>query len=92
MDDDDGVAGLVSALATYMRAHPCASDTAPGIAQWWFPTEDFVSRKQLAQALQFLVDRQAIEQVVAADGQVRYRRIGDDAALDAVVAAARTAR
>ena len=92
MDDDDRVAGLVSALATYVRAHPCASDTASGISQWWLPTEDFVSRKQLATALQFLVDRQAIEAVVAADGLVRYRRIGDDAVLDAAVAAARTAR
>ena len=92
MDDNDRVAGLVSALATYMRTHPCASDTASGIAQWWLPTEDFVSRKQLALALQFLVDRQAIEQIVAADGQVRYRRIADDAALDAAVVAARSSR
>jgi hypothetical protein len=75
-----------------MREHPCASDTASGIAQWWLPTEDFVSRKQLATALQVLVDRQAIEAVVAADGQVRYRRTGDDALLDAAVAAARTPR
>jgi hypothetical protein len=92
MDDDDRVAGLVSALARYLRAHPCASDTASGIAQWWLPTEDFVSRKQLAMALQFLVDRQAVEAVVAADGQVRYRRTGDDALLDAAVAAARAPR
>ena len=86
MDDNDRVAWMVSAIATYLRAHPHASDTASGIWQWWLPAEDLVSQKHLATALQFLVDQRLIEEIAAADGRLRYRRIGDDAALDAVIA------
>ena len=86
--DDEPVPALICALTAYLRAHPSASDSASGISQWWLDTGHFVGPKHLEQALHFLIDRQVMEMISAADGRTRYRRIGSDAALDAADAAA----
>ena len=85
--EEDTVATLVIALAAYVRAHPAAADSVSGIAQWWLSSEEFVAQRDVEQALKILVDRQVMEEVVAADGRRRYRRIGSDADLEAAVAA-----
>jgi len=85
---DEKVAALVCALVAYLRAHPSASDTASGISQWWLDSEEFVTHQHLEKALKFLIDRQLVEEIAAADGRKRYRRIGCDEALAAAAAAA----
>jgi hypothetical protein len=84
---DETVAALVRALVAYLRAHPSASDTAAGISQWWLGTEEFVTYQHLERALRFLIDRGVVEEIAAADGRKRYRRIGGDETLAAAIAA-----
>lgn len=87
---DDEVTVVVRALVSYLRAHPLACDSALGIAQWWLKPEDVVSMDVLVQALDWLQRRGVLEESTGGDGRVRYRRRGDDALLDRVLAARQT--
>jgi hypothetical protein len=84
---EDEVTAAVRVLASYLRANPLACDSALGIARWWFKPENVVSMDVLVRALEWLERRGAVEQSVAADGRVRYRRRGDDAVLDLALTA-----
>ena len=64
---------LVGTLAVYLRAHPFACDSAEGIRQWWFETE--VAMDDLMTALEWMQLNHVVEELKAADGHVRYRRL-----------------
>lgn len=85
--NENEVTAVVRSLGRYLSAHPLACDSATGIARWWLKPEEQVSTDVLIHALQWLKDRDALEELTGADGRVRYRRRGDDAALDRAVAA-----
>lgn len=85
--DEDKVTAIVGGLARYLRANPLACDSASGIASWWLPPDDRVAMSSLLQALEWLKQHGALEVLVGSDGRTRYRRSGDDHALNAAVAA-----
>lgn len=90
MDDNNAASACVSSLADYLRANPLACDTAEGIRRWWFGTEHEVAMNELQDALEWMKRCGAIEEIVAADGRRRYRRLGDDAQLAALSQAHRS--
>lgn len=75
---------LVGALAVYLRAHPFACDSAEGIRQWWFDTE--VAMDDLMTALEWMRYHHVVEELKAADGHVRYRRLVDVEQLSGLIA------
>lgn len=86
MDDDSlSLRLIVGTLAVYLRAHPFACDSAQGIRQWWFETE--VVMDDLMAALAWMQSRGLVEQLNAADGHVRYRRLASVEHLGALIAA-----
>lgn len=82
MNVSDSVDEIVRALARYLRLNPLASDTLQGITQWWLSCHDF-SPADLARALESMERAGVVESMQAADGQVRYRRSGLNAVVDA---------
>ena len=78
---------IVEALMAYVLANPHACDTGDGIERWWLSGGRHSSR-EVAAALDWMVQSGCLQTVTAADGQIRYRRIaGDDtlkSALDAL--------
>ncbi len=85
MNEDEPTA-VVRALVQYLRANPSACDSASGIARWWLQADHEVSMNVLVRALEWLTRNGALEASAGADGRVRYRRSGDDAALDKALA------
>lgn len=77
---------LAHDLLRYSLANPGASDSADGIARWWLDPSAGVDMQALDEALQFLVARGAYAERQAADGRRRYRRVGSDAAMQALLA------
>ncbi len=77
MSEDPDVTAIVCALAKYLRANPLACDTADGISSWWLVAQP-VSMEKLLQALDWMQQNGLVEEVVAADGRLRYRRIASD--------------
>lgn len=75
----------VRALARHLRANPHASDTAEGIRLWWLDPEVEITMEQLQAAIGWLRDQGITEELRAADGRLRYRRIADDARLDGLL-------
>jgi hypothetical protein len=71
-------------LAHYFHTKPLASDTAEGICRWWFPTEVGVNENEVMAALSWLMQHGVVEELMAADGRVRYRRVRTDAAAAAL--------
>jgi hypothetical protein len=65
---------LAHALAAYLRASPLACDTCEGIRYWWLGPAVTVSVQGVQDSLDWMVARGVMERLVAADGQVRYRR------------------
>jgi hypothetical protein len=82
MNQGSQIQATVSALISYLRANPDASDTAEGIHRWWLDTKLVITMEQLEIAVGWLCKRRAIEEVRALDGRLRYRRIASDALLD----------
>jgi hypothetical protein len=74
-DYDDAVAALVQQLTAYLRDNPLACDTQEGIARWWLPPGPGLDDQTLSRALEQMHQHGLIEQLPAADGRVRYRRI-----------------
>ncbi|RZI83932.1 MAG: hypothetical protein EOP38_10895 [Rubrivivax sp.] len=81
MNSSASVTRLLGVLSRYLRQNPLASDTLEGIAQWWLKNDD-VALSDLASALKQLAQAGVIEATTAADGQVRYRRVGLNAQVD----------
>jgi hypothetical protein len=72
------------ALARYLRANPHASDSEGGIRRWWLPLDLAITADELHEALTWMKQQGLIAETHAADGRVRFWRIGTDAQLDAV--------
>lgn len=86
MDDASDLLVIARALAGTWLASPLASDTAEGIAHWWFDWEGKVTKNDLAAALDWMVEQELIMKIDAADGRCRYCRIASDAKLIALLA------
>lgn len=78
---------LVRILARYLRDNPNACDSAEGIHRWWLADGVVVTAGELEKALRWMKQTGLIEETVAADGRVRFRRSCDDAQLDKAAAA-----
>lgn len=72
---DDKVFEIVRRIAGYVDANPRACDTWTGIARWWLHA-DIEETAPLQQALEWMTTHQLMEETVAADGRLRYRRVG----------------
>ncbi len=75
---------VVCALARYLRANPLACDSLDGISRWWLATHP-VTPEELVQALSWMREQGLVEEIVAADGRLRYRRCGAEAKIDAAI-------
>ncbi len=85
MDDlDPSLRLIVGSLAAYLCAHPFACDSAEGIQRWWFDTE--VAMDDLMAALEWMQQEQLLEELQAADGHVRYRRLASTERLGTLIA------
>lgn len=84
MEDDPDVVAIVRALVGYVQINPLACDTADGICRWWLIANP-VSMEKLLQALDWMKQRGLMEELVAADGRLRYRRSTIDAQLHAAI-------
>ena len=82
MDDQLPDQAIIGQLARYMRANPLACDTLEGIAQWWLGAAG-VPPTQLARALDRMERDGVVAKLRAADGQLRFRRTGLNAVVDA---------
>jgi hypothetical protein len=85
MHNNPGMADVVCALARYLRANPLACDSLDGIGRWWLAAHP-VTPEELVQALSWMKEQGVVEELVAADGRLRYRRRGPEALLDAIEA------
>lgn len=75
---------VLEELACYLRANPLASDTADSICRWWLDGHP-ARMDGVIQALELMQRQGLVEAVVAADGRLRYRRIGSDAEFDRLI-------
>ncbi len=78
MNHGSELQAVLCALAAYLLAHPKASDTVDGMQRWWFEEGNLVNFDVLAEVLNIMKERGLMEERVAADGRVRYRRIASD--------------
>lgn len=72
MDDHPEMLAIVRALAHHLRDYPQHSDTAEGIATWWFGDQAAVDGRHLANALDWMRDRGLIEVRSAKSTADRY--------------------
>lgn len=79
---------VVCALARYLRANPLACDSLEGINRWWLAAHP-VTPEELVRALEWMKEQGLVEELVAADGRMRYRRLAPEAVLDAAIDAYR---
>ncbi len=77
------------ALADYLGANPYACDTSEGILRWWLDERHETVMDELMDALGQMKRAGIVEEIVAADGRRRYRRIAGDVQLAALLAALR---
>lgn len=89
MENDPDKADLVCALVSYVKANPLACDTADGICRWWLGPPR-VSQEKLLEALDWMKRRGLMEELIAADGRLRYRRSATDEQLQAAVTGLKT--
>ena len=68
----------VHALAVYLRANPHACDTSEGILRWWLDERHETVMDDLMDALGRMKQMGIVEEIAAADGRRRYRRIASD--------------
>ena len=83
--DCDKVVDIVRRLASYVDANPLACDAAPGIARWWLQAE-FEDVADVQHALDWMTAHGLMEELVAVDGRLRYRRVGTAAEFAAALA------
>lgn len=86
MRNSPATTDVVCALALYLRANPLACDSLEGIRRWWLAAHA-IAREQLEEALDLMMEQGIVEQIMAADGRLRYRRCGNDTLLQATIAA-----
>ncbi len=77
------------ALAAYLSANPYACDTSEGILRWWLDERQEAVMDELMDALGHMKRAGIVEEIVAADGRRRYRRIASDEQLATLLAALR---
>lgn len=75
---------VVCALARYLRANPLACDSLEGIGRWWLAAHP-VTAEELVRALCWMKEQGLVEELVAVDGRLRYRRRAPEAVLDAAI-------
>jgi hypothetical protein len=76
---------LVRTLASYLYANPNASNSADGIRRWWLDEGFVVTADDLEKALAWMKRHGLIDETVAADGRVRFRRSSSDAQLESAI-------
>lgn len=59
-------------IASYLREHPNASDSAEGVARWWVHAP-IAQWPQVRRALDLMVGDGLLECYAATDGRKRYR-------------------
>jgi hypothetical protein len=84
MAEDPDVLLAVHALARYLLTNPQACDTADGILRWWL-SADAISMEGLLLALERMKRDGLVEESLAADGRLRYRRCANDERLGAAI-------
>ncbi|SFK33670.1 hypothetical protein SAMN04487938_0371 [Lysobacter sp. cf310] len=85
MDDYPEMLAIVRALARYLRVNPNSSDTAEGIAMWWFREQTVVDGHALLDALDWMRERGLVEMLSASSTGDRYRCIASADELDGVL-------
>ena len=65
---------VARAILDYLRKHPEAQDTLPGIAEWWLPEPETKGQKSgVKEALDELVADGLISEHQGKDAQISYR-------------------
>lgn len=82
MDDNPEMLAIVRALANHLRQYPQHSDTAEGIATWWFPDQAAVDGPTLVDALDWMRRRGLVEVRSAKSTADRYGCNATPAQLD----------
>jgi hypothetical protein len=77
MTDDPEVVATVWLLARYLRENPLACDAPEGISRWWLSSPS-VPMEKLLMALDWMKELGLVEESVAADGRLRFRRVASD--------------
>jgi hypothetical protein len=85
MDDYPEMIAIVRALAHHLREFPQHSDTAEGIATWWFGEHSSIDYTALADALEWMRERGLVEVRVAGGTGDRYRCSSTPEELDDVL-------
>lgn len=85
MDEYPEMLAIVKALANHLREFPLHSDTAEGIAIWWFRDRAVVDGRALADALEWMRGRALVEVRKAPGTADRYRCIATAEELDGVL-------
>ncbi|WP_157489435.1 hypothetical protein [Lysobacter sp. Root916] len=85
MDDYPEMLAIVRALARYLRVNPNSSDTAEGIAMWWFREQTVVDGRALLDALDWMRERGLVEMLSASSTGDRYRCTASADELDGVL-------
>lgn len=83
MENDPDVLEVMCVLARYLRTNPLACDTPCGISRWWLREQPF-AMETLLNALERMKQDGLVEELEAADGRLRYRRLATDEQLSAV--------
>ena len=84
MRNSPRIVDVVCALAMYLRANPLACDSLEGISRWWLAAHP-ATLEELVRALSWMKAQGIVEELVAADGRLRYRRRGPEARLDVAI-------
>lgn len=85
MDESPEMFAIVRALARHLREFPQHSDTAEGIATWWFRDQAVVDEGALMDALSWMLERGLIEVRTANCAADRYRCASTTRELDRVL-------
>lgn len=84
MKDLPDAVEIVRMVTKYLLVNPLACDTADGIGRWWLASAPIPMERLLA-TLTWMKELGLIEELVAADGRLRYRRIASEARLVAAI-------
>lgn len=64
---------LINAITHYLNDYPKAADSVEGIMQWWLPQQhNPVDINDLQQALDYLVETNAVSRTALLDGRMLY--------------------
>lgn len=85
MDEYPEMLAVVRALASHLKEFPQHSDSAKGIATWWFRDGAVVDGQALADALEWMRARGLLEVRAGFSGAGRYRCIASPQRLDDVL-------